>query len=93
MRISQVSSLSLLLLLVWSLPALSQDSAPSTPQASITDAAPAGQAPGTLSSSPPASFNDVMDRVVQGERLFLGVVLGGRRIVKTYLLNVTHDKI
>src|SRR5882672_6127295 len=92
MRISQVGSLSFLLLLIWSLPALSQDSAPSTPQASINETAPAGQAPGNVSSPPPASFNDVMDRVVQREHLFLAQMRHMRPMVETYLQDLKNDK-
>jgi len=79
MRIGRFSSFSLLLLLtwvlpVWILPAASQDSASSSsaPQVSITEEAPAPHGSATASMPPPpASFNDVLDRVVQREHLFL----------------------
>jgi Peptidase family M48 len=92
MRISQVASLSFLLLLVWSLPTLSQEPAPSTPQAPITEAGPAGQAPPNLSAPPPASFNDVMDRVVQREHLFVAQMRHMRPMIETYLQDLKNDK-
>ncbi len=92
MRIPLVGSLSFFLLLVWSLPALSQDPTPSAPQTTITDAAPAGQGAQNLSSSPPASFNDVLDRVVQREHLFLAQMRHMRPLVETYLQDLKNDK-
>jgi hypothetical protein len=91
MRIFQVGSLSLLLLLVWSLPAVSQDPSSSAPQAAATDAAPAGQGAGTLSSAPPATFNEVMDRVIQREHLFVAQMRHTRPLVETYLQNLKTD--
>ena len=82
MRILQVGSLSFFLLLVGSLPAASQDPASPAPQAAATDSAPAGQ----------ASFNDVMDRVVQREHLFLAQMHHMRPMVETYLQNLKTDK-
>jgi hypothetical protein len=92
MRIFQVGSVSLLLLLVASLPAVGQDPASSAPQAAATDSAPAGQVAETLSPPPPASFNDVMDRVVQREHLFLAQMRHMRPMVETYLQDTKTDK-
>ena len=94
MRISQVSLLSffLLLLPVWSLPAASQDATPSAPQASIIEVPPSGQSAGNLSSPPAASFNDVLDRVVQREHLFLAQMRHMRPMVETYLQDLKNDK-
>ncbi len=92
MRICQVRSLSFLLLLVWSLPALSQEPTPSTPQAPITEPGPAGQAAANLSSPPPASFNDVLDRIVQREHLFVAQMRHMRPMVETYLQDLKNDK-
>ncbi|MGA9809195.1 MAG: hypothetical protein WBQ56_16055, partial [Candidatus Sulfotelmatobacter sp.] len=69
MRILQVGFLSFGLMLVSSLPALSQGPASSLTQVTANDAP--GQNDGTLSPPPPASFNDVMERVIQKEHLFL----------------------
>jgi hypothetical protein len=91
MRISQVSSLSFLLLLIWSLPAVSQDPKPSAPQSAVTDAAPAGQGAGNFSSAPPASFNDVLDRVIQREHLFVAQMRHMRPLVETYLQDLKND--
>jgi hypothetical protein len=73
---------------VWSLPALSQDSA-SSQQVTSSDAA--GQS-GAISSPPPASFNDVIDRVVQREHLFLAQMRHMRPMVETYLQDLKSDK-
>jgi hypothetical protein len=89
MRISQVGSFSFLLLLAWSLPAVSQDPTPSAPQATVTDTTPAAPAAGTSS---PASFNDVLDRVVQREHLFVAQMHHMRPLVETYLQDLKTDK-
>jgi hypothetical protein len=86
MRIFWVGLLSTFL--VWSLPALSQDSA-SSQQVTSSDAA--GQS-GAISSPPPASFNDVIDRVVQREHLFLAQMRHMRPMVETYLQDLKSDK-
>jgi hypothetical protein len=91
MRIFQVGSLSFVLLLAFSLPALSQDPSASAPAASA-DALPAMQGTGALSSPPPASFNEVMDRVVQREHLFLAQMRHMHPMVETYLQDLKTDK-
>jgi hypothetical protein len=89
MRLSQVGSLSLFLLLVCSLPAASQDQASSALQPAATAA---GQDSQGLSAPPPASFNEVMDRVVQREHLFVAQMRHLRPMVETYLQNIKSDK-
>ncbi|MGO9169189.1 MAG: hypothetical protein ACLP56_20160, partial [Candidatus Sulfotelmatobacter sp.] len=89
MRILQVGLLSLWFVLVSSFPALSQDSAPSAPQMTPQD--PAGQSRGLLAAPPPASFNDVMDRVIQREHLFLAQMRHMRPMVETYLQDLKSD--
>jgi hypothetical protein len=95
MRISRVKLLSLLLLglsiSALSISALSQDTS-STTQAVTNDAAAAGQNPGTISPPPPASFNDVIDRVVQREHFFLAQMRHLRPMVETYLQDLKSDK-
>ena len=71
MRIFQMGSLSLFLWLVCSVPALSQNSASPAPPTAATGAAPAASGTGEISAAPAASFNDVIDRVVEREHLFL----------------------
>jgi len=89
MRILWVGLLSLCLTLVWSLPAESQDPASSS-RVAATDAA--GQSGGTLSTPPPpASFNEVMDRVIQREHLFLAQMRHMRPMVETYLQDLKSD--
>jgi hypothetical protein len=94
MRMSRLGSFSCLLWLLCSFPgfspdAFSQDA--TSPQASITEAAPP-QGLGNLSSPPPASFNDVMDRVVQREHLFVAQMRHMRPMVETYLQDYRNDK-
>src|SRR5271166_5787581 len=89
MRILQVGFLSFGLMLVFSLPALSQNSTSPSPQVTANDAS--GQSEGTLSPPPPASFNDVMERVVQKEHLFLAQMRHMRPMVETYLQDLKTD--
>ena len=92
MRICQVRLLSFLLLPVFSVPALSQDPASATPQAVASDPATTGQGAGILSPPPPASFNEVMDRVIQKEHLFLAQMRHMHPMVETYLQDLKNDK-
>jgi hypothetical protein len=92
MSISRVGLVSIWLLLGWSIPALSQDPAPATPQAVATDAGAAGQSGVPLSPPPPASFNDVMDRVVQREHFFLAQMRHMHPMVETYLQDLKTGK-
>jgi len=89
MRILQVGFLSFGLVLASSLPALSQNSTSPSPQVTANDAP--GQNEGTLSSPPPASFNDVMERVIQKEHLFLAQMRHMRPMVETYLQDLKTD--
>ena len=91
MRIFQVGSLSFVLLLVWALPAVSQNPTSSTSPAAA-GAVPAMQAQEPLSSPPPSSFNDVMDRVVQREHLFVAQMRHMHPMVETYLQDLKTDK-
>jgi hypothetical protein len=85
MRILQLGVLSLGLVLVSSFPALSQDST-SSPQITIIESP--GQAP---APPPPASFNDVIDRVIQKEHLFVAQMRHMRPMVETYLQDLKSD--
>jgi hypothetical protein len=86
MRIFQVGLLSLWLMAAASLPALSQD--PASPSSPVTPGDAAGQSGAPSSPPPPASFNDVMDRVIQKEHLFLAQMRHMRPMVETYLQNL-----
>src|SRR5579862_8956208 len=85
MRILQVGFLSLWFVLVSSFPALSQDSN-SSPQITVIESG--GQAP---APPPPASFNDVIDRVIQKEHLFVAQMRHMRPMVETYLQDLKSD--
>jgi hypothetical protein len=91
MRISLFRILQVGLLALWSfsispLLSLSQDSTSSPPQISGNSGANAGAAQnGIALAPPPASFNDVMDRVIQREHFFLAQMRHMRPMVETYL--------
>lgn len=88
MRIFRVGLLALGLMLVSSLPALSQDSASSS---SVTASDAAGQNGAASSAPAPTSFNDVMERVIQKEHLFLAQMRHMRPMVETYLQNLKPE--
>ncbi|MGA7440625.1 MAG: M48 family metalloprotease [Candidatus Sulfotelmatobacter sp.] len=88
MRIFRVGLLALGLMLVSSLPALSQDSASSS---SVNASDAAGQNGATSSAPAPTSFNDVMERVIQKEHLFLAQMRHMRPMVETYLQNLKPE--
>lgn len=88
MRNLQLGLLSLWFVLASSFPALSQNSTPSAPQVSASDAP--GQSGITL-APPPASFNEVMDRVIEKEHLFVAQMRHLRPMVETYLQDLKSD--
>ncbi|MFZ0198239.1 MAG: M48 family metalloprotease [Candidatus Sulfotelmatobacter sp.] len=88
MRIFRVGLLALGLMLVSSLPALSQDSASSS---SVNASDAAGQNGAASSAPAPTSFNDVMERVIQKEHLFLAQMRHMRPMVETYLQNLKPE--
>jgi hypothetical protein len=81
-----VGLLSLGFVLVSFFPALSQDSTSSTPQITVLDSAEQSPA-----APAPATFNDVMDRVIQKEHLFLAQMRHMRPMVETYLQDLKSD--
>jgi Peptidase family M48 len=93
MGILRVGFLSFGLMLVSSLTALSQNSTSSSMPVTANDAAGqnAGQNQGTVSPAPPASFDDVMERVIQKEHLFLAQMRHMRPMVETYLQDLKTD--
>jgi hypothetical protein len=96
MRISQVGSFFFLLLLVCSLTVAqtaAQDSVSSAPPPPPpAAAAPAPQGSESLSSQPPASFNDVLDLMVQREHFFVAQMRHMHPMVETYLQDLKTDK-
>ncbi len=84
MRILQLGFLSLCFVLVSSFPALSQVST-SSPQITVIDS------PGQAQAAPPATFNDVIDRVIQKEHLFVAQMRHMRPMVETYLQDLKSD--
>src|ERR1700677_359604 len=87
MRILPIGPLLLCFAFVASLPAISQDSA-STPAVSSSDPPQSG-----ASNAPqaPATFEDVIDRVVEKEHLFLAHMRHMRPMVETYLQDMKSD--
>ena len=88
MRNLQLGLLSLWFVLASSFPALSQDSTSSAPQVTASDA-PAQS--GITLAPPPASFNEVMDRVIEKEHLFVAQMRHMRPMVETYLQDLKSD--
>jgi hypothetical protein len=98
MRISRLGSLSfiffLFLLLASVLPAFSQDSnsaAPAAAPPAAPDSATVSPVPGSSPAVNPASFNEVLDRVIQREHAFLAQMRHMRPMVETYLQDLKND--
>ena len=90
MRVCSLSWLSMIVLLALILPAVAQDSHISASSASDLDTA---MVPAAASApvSAPASFDEVIDRVVQGEHVLLAQMHNLRPMVETYLQNLKSD--
>ena len=80
----------LFLLLASVLPTFSQDSNSPAPPAA-PDSATVSQVPGSSPPANPASFNDVLDRIVQREHVFLAQMRNMRPMVETYLQDLKSD--
>jgi len=95
MRMAVSGSAVLLVVLSILCPVYSQDSSasPADPVGNPTPASATGstQVPSTLSSAP-ATFNDVLDRVVQREHFFLAQMRHMHPMVETYLQDLKNDK-
>lgn len=86
-------SLWCLLILAWLLPAWSQDATITAPTQVADTPATATTSPATSAPLPaPATFNDVLDRVVQREHLFLAEMRHMHPMVETYLQDLKTDK-
>ena len=92
MRILRLGSLwfFLFLLLASVLPTFSQDSN-SPPPPAAPDSAAVSPAPNSNPPANPVSFNDVVDRVIQREHLFLAQMRHMRPMVETYLQDLKSD--
>src|SRR6202020_2613145 len=88
MRNLHLGLLSLWFVLASSFPALSQNSTSSAPQVTASDA-PAQS--GITLAPAPASFNEVMDRVIEKEHLFVAQMRHMRPMVETYLQDLKSD--
>src|SRR5712675_2784308 len=93
MRILRLGSLwfFFFLLLASVLPTFSQDSN-SPPPPAAPDSAAVSPAPNSNPPANPVSFNDVVDRVIQREHLFLAQMRHMRPMVETYLQDLKNDK-
>src|SRR6202011_3029416 len=92
MRIVRLGSLLffLFLLLASVLPTFWQDSNSPAPPAA-PDSATVSQVPSSSPPASPSSFNDVLDRVIERERLFLAQMRHMRPMVETYLQDLKSD--
>ena len=91
MRRTYLGSLAMLVVVLW-LPVVAQDSASPLPPGAIMVAAPSQQNAASMAAPAPASFNDVMDRVVQREHLFVAQMRHMRPMVETYLQDFKNGK-
>jgi len=94
MRIVASGSALVLIVLICVFPVLAQDSPASTIQPAANSAAAAPAAP--AQSSPPLpqaalTLNDVLDRVVQREHLFMAQMRHMHPMVETYLQDIKND--
>src|SRR5215475_4246545 len=83
---------SLLVVLGLVLPAFTQDS---TPVGSTSGSAPAAtvtQLPASTSAPAPASFDQVVDRIVEREHFFVAQMKHAHPLVETYIQNMKSDK-
>jgi hypothetical protein len=88
MRIWQVGFFRLCLVLSFSLKVLAQEPSPASPASADLPA----QAAAPASSPQPKSFDEVMDRVIQREHLFLAQMRHLRPMVETYIQDLKPDK-
>src|SRR5216684_3202653 len=93
MRILRLGSLGFFsfLLLASVLPSFSQDSN-SPPPPAAPDSAAVSPAPNSNPAASPVSFNEVLDRVVEREHLFLAQMRHMRPLLETYIQFVKNDK-
>ena len=89
MRILRSGLLSFCLMLASAFPLFCQDSTSAPPQAISNDSN--GQSGIALATPGPASFDDVMDRVVQKEHLFVAQMRQLHPMVETYLQNLKSE--
>jgi len=91
MRILRLGSLLFFffLLLASVLPTFSQDS--NSPAPAAPDSATVSQVPGSSPAANPTSFNDVLDRIIQREQVFLAQMRHMRPMVETYLQDLKSD--
>ncbi len=94
MRIVGLGSLLLLLIAACFVPAVSQDSASagSQPAMSAPSAPPDAAAQAAPMTPTPSSLNEVLDRVVQREHLFMAQMRHMHPLVETYLQDLRNDK-
>ena len=94
MRIVGLGSLLLLLIAACFVPAVSQDSASAGSQPAMSAPAAPPDAPAqTAPMAPtPSSLNEVLDRVVQREHLFMAQMRHMHPLVETYLQDLRNDK-
>ena len=85
----------LVLILTCAFSASAQDppSTPAQPPASVTETPPVAASPSSESQPPPAAItlNDVLDRVVQREHMFMAQMRHMHPMVETYLQDLKND--
>jgi hypothetical protein len=92
MRCFRFFSLSLVAVISLALIASCQDSAPVSSESDSAAPATVVQLPAAKSAVPPASFDQVVDRIVEREHFFVAQMRHAHPLVETYIQNMKNDK-
>jgi Peptidase family M48 len=84
--------LSLLVVLGFVLGAMAQDSTPAAATSESPVPATVTQLPATSSALAPASFDQVLDRIVEREHFFVAQMKHAHPLIETYIQNMKSDK-
>lgn len=92
MRSLRFIFLSLVAMIVLAAIASCQDSAPASSESDSAAPATLVQLPAAKTAVPPASFDQVIDRVVEREHYFVAQMRHAHPLVETYIQNMKNDK-
>jgi hypothetical protein len=92
MRSLKGVGLSLLVVLGFVLGAMAQDSTPAAATSESPVPATVTQLPATSSALAPASFDQVLDRIVEREHFFVAQMKHAHPLIETYIQNMKSDK-
>src|SRR5215469_5753528 len=92
MRCLRFFALSLVAMMSMAAIASCQDSGPSSSESDSAAPATVVQLPAAKSAVPPASFDQVVDRIVEREHYFVAQMRHAHPLVETYIQNMKNDK-